>query len=264
MNVFPMLVACVWLGATGDANSVRDDVLTMPHWEVAPEVSWFRYEEPGVMKDRGVLYGVTVAYTRYQQKECQDRFSRFEGGFATGEVDYDGSLMDGTPYTMEGNRDYLVNLRLLLGRLWQSPAWENRFYAGLGYRLLYDDSTQDPAGYERCSNYLYVPLGLKTYHGLGGKWLLGLGGEFDLLLLGLQVSGFAESETDSSTVKNWQWPGFGARGILELRYKTQTLDLAAAPFIQYWWIDDSSESSGGWYEPRNNTLQYGVNLIWRF
>lgn len=264
MNLFQILATCVLLGATGDANSVLDDVLTAPHWEIAPEVSWFRYEEPGIMEDTGVLYGVALAYTRYRHKEYEDGLFRLEGEFAAGEVDYEGSLMDGTAYTMEGNQDYLANLRLLWGSLWQSHAWENRFYAGFGYRFLYDDSTQDPAGYERYSNYLYVPMGLKTYHGLGGNWLLGLGGEFDLLLIGLQISGIPESATDPSTVKNWQWPGFGARGTLELRHKAQALDLAVAPFIQYWWIDDSSTSSGGWYEPRNNTLQYGVNLVWRF
>jgi hypothetical protein len=264
MNVFSVLIASALLGAAGDANSVMDEVLAAPHWEIAPEVSWLRYEEPGVMENRGVLYGVAVAYTRYHQGKFQDGLTRLEGEFAAGEVEYEGSLMDGTPYTMDGNHDYLVNLRVLWGSLWQSHAWESRFYAGFGYRFLFDDSTQDPAGYERYSNYLYVPVGLKTYHGLGGDWLLGLGGEFDVLLVGLQISGIPESATDLSTVKNWQWPGFGARGSLELRHRTQALDFAIAPFIQYWWVDDSSVSSGGWYEPRNNTLQYGVNLIWRF
>jgi hypothetical protein len=264
MNVFSVLVTCVLLGATGDANSVLDETLTAPRWEIAPEVCWFRYQEPGVMENHGVLYGVAAAYTHYYQEKLQPKLFRVEGEFALGEVEYEGSLMDGTPYTMDGNHDYLVNVRLLWGSLWQSHAWENQFYAGFGYRYLNDDSTQDPAGYERQSNYLYVPLGLRAYHGLGGNWLFGLGGEFDILLIGLQISGIPESETDPSTVTNWQSPGFGARGTLELRHRAQALDLAVAPFIQYWWVDDSSTSSGGWYEPRNNTLQYGVNLIWRF
>jgi hypothetical protein len=264
MNVFSVLMTCALLGAGGDADSAMDEMLAAHRWEIAPEVSWYRYEEPGTMKNTGILYGVAMAYTRYEQGEFQHGLTRLEGEFAAGEVEYDGSLMDGTPYTMDGNFDFLANLRVLWGSRWQSDAWENRFVAGFGYRFLLDDSTQDPAGYERYSNYFYVPLGLQTYHGLGGNWLLGLGGEFDVLLVGLQISGIPESPVDPSSVKNWQWPGFGARGSLELRHRTESLDLAIAPFIQYWWVDESSVSSGGWYEPRNNTLQYGLNLVWRF
>jgi hypothetical protein len=234
------------------------DLLSPPRWEIAPEVSWFRYEEPGIMKDTGILYGFAASYTRYRQTDLL----RLEGGFSTGLIDYEGSLTDGTPYTMEDCRDYLINVRGLWGRPWQAERWDHRFYAGFGYRYLNDDSTQDPAGYNRHSNYFYMPVGLKAYHELAGDWQIGLGGELDVLLLGIQISGI--SDGDSSYVTNFQGPGFGARLSVELRHKSTALDLAVAPFLQYWWIDDSSVSDDGWYEPRNSTLQYGLNLIWRF
>ena len=41
------------------------------------------------------------------------------------------------------------------------------------------------------------------------------------------------------------------------------VDFAAAPFLQYWWVDDST-ASHGWYEPQNQSFQYGLSLIWRF
>jgi len=252
-----MLVVLVVFGAAADeqqANDLPAEMLLAPRWEIAPEVSWYRYEEPGVMKNAGTLYGVTASYTHYNHPELW----RLEGGFSAGEVDYDGSLMDGTPYTMSGNNDILVSVRALWGRLWQAEGWDNQFCAGLGYRYLNDDSTQDPAGYHRHSNYLYVPLGLRTSRGLGDDWYLGLGGEFDLLLVGVQISGI------DGGVTNVQWPGFGVRVSVELRHSGNSLDLAVAPFVQYWWVDDSNVSPDGWYEPCNNTLQYGLSLIWRF
>ena len=258
MNVCKMLVVCVLLGMAArglGASEVTEEALTAPTWEIAPEVSYFRYEEPGVMKDTGILYGVAASYTRYRP----NRLLRIEGGFAFGLVDYEGSLTDDTPYTMEGNHDYLLNLRLLLGRPWQAHDWDSQFFAGLGYRGLNDDSSQDPAGYDRQSNYFYLPLGLKTYRKLADHWQIGLGSEFDILLVGIQFSGIYEDDV----LTNVQWPGFGGRASVELRRRAKTVDLAIAPFVQYWWIDESNVSDG-WYEPQNNTLQYGLSLIWRF
>jgi hypothetical protein len=257
MNVLQMLVVGVLLTApeSRQANGNVEEMLTGPRWEVAPEVSYYRYTEPGTMKIDGLLYGVAASYTRYRPREL----FRVDGEFAVGQVDYEGALMDGTPYTMEGDTDFLLNLRLLWGQSCPAAGWDNLFYAGLGYRGLNDCSIQDPAGYDRQSNYFYVPLGLKTYHELTGHWQIGLGGEFDLLLLGVQISGVEAN----SAVVNVQWPGFGARASVELRHRAKSADLAIAPFVQYWWVEESN-TSDGWYEPRNNTIQYGLSLIWRF
>ncbi len=268
MSVLHVLVVCALAGTAAEDSSAErklGDWLASSHWAIAPEVSWFHYEEPRYMRDSGVFYGVAASYTRTSSAQYEDRMLRLEGGFSAGQVDYDGALMNGTPYTMEGNDDYLVNARLLWGPLWQSTNWANYGYYGLGYRYLQDDSTQDPAGYVRHSNYLYLPLGLKTFHTLGGPWYLEAGGELDVLLIGLQISEIPESETDSSNVHNWQWPGFGGRASVEARCKTGALDLALAPFVQLWWIPDSAlSSSHQWVEPRNWSFQGGLNLVVRF
>ena len=166
---------------------------------------------------------------------------------------------EGTSYTIHGNHDYLFGLRLLWGRDWEGGDWDNRFTVGFGYRGLNDDSSQDPAGYDRQSNYFYVPVGLKTACELADHWQIGVGGEIDLLLFGVQVSGVY----DNGAVTNVQWPGFGARASAELRHRGRPMDVAIAPFVQYWWVDESNVSDG-WYEPRNNSLQYGLGLIFRF
>jgi hypothetical protein len=258
MSVCQMLVVCLLLATAADdrqASEVPEESLSAPRWEIASEISRFQYEEPGAMKDHGILYGVAASYTRSSEKGLR----RLEAGLAVGQVDYEGTLSDGTPYTMQGSHDYLLNLRLLWGRLWTAQGWDHQFYAGAGYRGLNDNSTQDPAGYDRQANYLYVPFGLKSYHELADQWQIGLGGELDVLLVGIQFSGVG----DHSFVTNVQWPGFGARASMELRHRVKAADLAIAPFVQYWWVDESS-TCDGWYEPRNHTLQYGLSLIWRF
>jgi hypothetical protein len=268
MNVLHVLAVCALFGTAADGSQAErklGEVLSSPHWSIGPEVSWFRYGERGGIEDEGMLYGVVASYTRFYPAVFEDRILTLEGGFSAGQVDYDGELMDGTPYTMEGNDDYLANARLLWGPLWHTATWANYFYYGLGYRYLQDDSSQDPAGYKRHANYLYLPLGLRADRSLGGNWYLQLGGELDVLLVGLQVSEVPESETDSSDVRNWQCPGFGGRGSVQLRHKTDSIDVAVAPFVQYWWVDDSGHSrSGMWYEPRNWSLQVGADLIVRF
>jgi hypothetical protein len=252
-----MLAVCILWGAAGiqGAEGTTQDLLTVPRWEIAPQISVFQYEEPGLMKDNGILYGVAGAYTR----DRGEGLFRVEGEFALGTVDYEGSLADGTPYRMEDSHDYLLNVRLFWGRQWAIKGWDSQFYAGLGYRGLNDDSTQDPAGYDRQSAYFYLPVSLKAYRELTGRWQIGVGAEVDLLLLGLQ---FSQLPNDG-VLTNMQWPGIGTRTSLELRYRTPSVDLALAPFAQYWWVDDST-AADGWYEPRNQTFQYGLSLIWRF
>jgi hypothetical protein len=258
MNVLQIVVVCAFLGtAQNEAGaSLAAGQAAAGPWEIAPEVSWYRYREPRFMKNEGVLYGVAMAYTQQSGND----FWRLEAGVSTGEVDYDGALQDGTPYKMSGSRDWLLRLHLLKGYPWQTEEWDNHFYMGIAYRLLSDDSSSDPAGYERVSNYFYVPLGLRAGHALRDGWDIGLGGEFDFLLLGIQISDVGIDPPQT----NVQWPGFGLRGSLEIRHRSDNADLAIAPFVQYWWVDESEENSEGWYEPENNTLQAGASLIWRF
>jgi len=48
-----------------------------------------------------------------------------------------------------------------------------------------------------------------------------------------------------------------------LRHKDESLDLAVSPFVRYWWVAES-DLSYGYYEPENNTLEYGLSIIVRF
>jgi len=223
------------------------------------------------MTNEGTLYGVVGAYTF--REDGQSSLARFgadpndaltlEGRFSFGEVDYDGSYMDGTPLSTDGIDDFLFDIRLLWSREQPAAKIFNCVYAGLGYRYLNDDSSGQPGGYERESNYLYVPVGTRKDWRWKPRWRLSLTGEFDVLLVGRQISHLSDADPTLPDIRNWQWPGFGGLLSLELQHKGHNVDLGVAPFVRYWWIDESTVSDG-YYEPKNNTIEYGLSFVFRF
>jgi hypothetical protein len=261
--------------ATGDTEPWEP--ARPPAWRIAPEVSHYRYREPGVMTNEGTLYGVVGSYTFYDRRgdEAARAAGRdgnsvcwstvaFDGRLSAGQVDYDGSFMDGTPLSTRGTDDLLIDVRLLWGRHWQPARVIDAVYAGLGYRYLNDDSSAQLGGYERESNYVYVPLGVRKDFDLADRWDLALTGEFDVLLVGRQISHLNDADPDLPNVRNWQWPGFGAGLFVNVLHEGAKFDVGFGPFLRYWWVDESDVSADGYYEPRNNTVEYGLSFVARF
>jgi hypothetical protein len=268
-----VLTVCIFCAGSIEAHEdTRSwEFPARPAWRIAPEVSRYRYKEPGVMTNEGTLYGVVGSYT-FGRREGNapdwldlgpNDMVRLEGQLSAGEVDYDGSFMDGTPLSASGNDDFLIDVRLLWGREWQPVRVFDAVYIGLGYRYLNDDSSAQIGGYERKSNYLYVPVGARKDFELTNRWDLSLTGEFDVLLIGRQISHLNDADPDLPTVRNWQWPGFGAGLSVDLRRRGRGIDFAFAPFLRYWWIAESDVSQG-FYEPENNTFEYGLSFVLRF
>jgi hypothetical protein len=268
------LIACILL--TGSARATEDaETATLPApraWRIAPEVSHYRYKEPGVMTNEGTLYGIVGSYTFRSHGEgslfssgSRDSTTiTLEGRLGFGEMDYDGSDMyTNEPLSINGIDDFLLDLRMLWGRERPEARLLNGVHAGLGYRYLNDDSSSQLGGYERESNYLYVPLDARKDFELADRWTLSLKGEFDMLLIGRQISHLDEADPTLPEVRTWQWPGFGAGLALDLRHTNRNIDLALSPFLRYWWVDDSSTSEG-YYEPENNTFEYGLSFVVRF
>ena len=273
------LIACVlWTGpvlAEGeDAEPVKS--LTLPSWEIAPEISHYTYREPGVMKNEGTFYSIVGSYTQRRPRAGDPAKSdvdtktsaawstaKIEARLGFGDVDYDGSYMNGTPLKTDGNDDFLLDARVMWGIEWQPGTIFDAFYAGVGYRYLSDDSCFQPGGYLRESNYVYIPMGSRADFDLMGGWALGLTGEIDLLLVGYQVSHLDDVDRRYPEVRNWQWPGCGLRGAVALQHKGRSVHVAVSPFVRYWWVAESHVSEG-FYEPENNTCEYGLSAAIRF
>ena len=116
--------------------------------EIGTEISYIKYKEPGIMDEKGMMYGVVGSYTYHNTL-----MFRAEGKWSYGKVDYDGELSDGTPYTINNIDDYILEFRGLLGYdFFLSQTLSLTPFTGFGYRYLNDDPSFDSAGYKRESN----------------------------------------------------------------------------------------------------------------
>lgn len=247
----------------------------------------FTYEEPGLMKEEGLMYGlfgelsyrsqdntVHEAMNHLLEPERKWNVFKLEGRVAFGEVDY---TSNGTG-SIDDIDDWTYEIRGLTGI--DLPVTDDFVltpYLGFGYRYLNDDgsnkvSTTGARGYERESNYFYIPVGIDSGFNLGNAWMLNMNVELDLFIGGKQKSHLGDADPSYNTVENDQDEGYGLRGSLALSKETEAVTYIAQIFARYWDIDNSRATlvtCGGTpcalgYEPANETLEAGVRLGVRF
>jgi hypothetical protein len=242
-----------------------------PVWEVGVEASSITYEEPGVMEQKGSMLGLFGSYTSYQNP-----MFRIEGRYSSGTVDYDGATQDGDPLTINNIADYILELRGMVGTELGKRALGNQenktklyLYGGLGYRYLNDDMSVSDGGYERESNYLYLPIGIETAHNFD-NWALGATLEYDIFLIGEQISHFSDIDPGFNDLINEQTKGFGYRYSIKLHSKDEGVVIET--FVRYWDIRKSDKAAITYYgkyadygyEPKNNSMEIGFRLGLRF
>ncbi|MDR3256296.1 MAG: hypothetical protein LBT18_01345 [Endomicrobium sp.] len=232
------------------------------------EVINYLYKEPGLMKLTGTKQGLFIEWV-----ERKDNwFSALQFRFMTGEVDYDGALMDGTKYKYNGHPDHYFECKGLAGFVIPAlnDCLEYRPYCGLGYRCLINKRGDDPRGYDRESQYLYLPMGVNVKYKCKKELTFDICGEFGLLLFGIQKSDF--KEIIGEIIENKQNKGYGLRLSCKISKVVKKTTFFIGPFIRYWNIDKSDEVpikillvngelvDGKSYEPKNYTLESGVQL----
>ncbi len=242
------------------AEEPKDIVLKM-----GTEVSHITYKEPGVMQEKGVFYGVFGNLTF--KPEGAAYFLALDGHFNYGQVDYEGTG------TLDNVDDFLIEPRMLGGWVFDfSESVHLSPYSGLGYRFLYDDlgsmyTSTGAAGYDRLSQYVYLPFGLSLDVSLTSKWQIGFNAEYDLFLRGWQES-YLSDIAGFSDLKNTQDSGYGVRGQIDIKYKTDMFNILVSPYIRYWNIDDSDVATATYagvvqfsgYEPHNTSTEIGAKL----
>jgi hypothetical protein len=251
---------------------------TLDRLEIGVEIYHFTYKEPGLMKDKGMMYGIFGSYT-YRgwappAPETMDKWMlRAELRYAFGEVDYDGGLSDGTPYTIDNIDDYVWEVRGLCG--YDFPIFKASIltpYAGIGYRYLNDDPSFDPYGYERESNYVYSPIGLEIATNLDRGWFVGATLEYDIFWSGKQKSHLSNVDPGYNDLENDQDSGYGVRGSIKLQKECDKFTFIIEPFVRYWRIRCSESAIVTWrgipwgygVEPKNRTTEFGVKLAATF
>ncbi len=243
--------------------------------EFGGEISRISYKEPIFnLEEEGNMYGIYGSYTHHMKKgeplytEVINMY-KIEAKGSYGVVDYE-STPSGTIKDID---DYMIEVRLLLGYdMLPSETTMVTPYAGFGYRNLNDDSSgkrssRGALGYERSSNYYYLPLGFDLKHQINAGWQIGVNGEFDVLLFGQQKSYLSDVSTSYPDLTNDQKRGYGLRGSVPIIKVGSKFNFVLTPFIRYWNIKDSETSTAvgnglifSGYEPKNTSTEFGVKL----
>jgi hypothetical protein len=248
---------------------VRKAALNLPvhSFDIGAEVFWKNYEERDIsMKESGMMYGATLAYTYH--KNLMARLSLF---LAYGEVDYQNSGQ------LDDIEDQMMEVRGIIGYdFFVTPTSVITPYLGLAYRYLNDDSsgmvsTTGARGYERESNYIYSPIGVEFTTLMEGGWTFGLSGEVDFLWRGVQKSYLSDADPSYPDLSNDQDTGYGLRGSVKVQKRFDHFSLLVEPFVRYWTIKDSDREIfvvGGTtyygYEPKNITSELGCRVALQF
>jgi hypothetical protein len=231
-------------------------------FEVGPEVFFYQYREPGVMMSRGAKFGLSGSYTYRADK----LWSRIEGRFAAGQTNYK-SFGTGRFGTKED--DYYYEFRGLLGLNEIFKIGSDTTitpYAGLGWRHLFNDgaglkSSTGHHGYDRRNKMLYLPIGLETKISRCNEWGITVQTELDILLYGIQHSHL--QKFGGGLLEHDQESGYGLRGAVSFDKKMSSYTLGIEPFVRYWSINDSNIVRGT-LEPKNNTLETGLKISFKF
>ncbi|MGD0279072.1 MAG: hypothetical protein ABSC11_07175 [Smithella sp.] len=249
----------------------EDDLIKGRHsFALGTEISYFKYEEPDPpsIEEKGMMYGIVGSYT-YRNK----LMAKLEGKFAYGLLDYNGSTWDGTPLTISGISDYMLELRGLLGYDFVVKNITITPDFGVGYRYLQDNSQdKSPGGYQRESNYIYIPIGVGAVANLGKGWSLGANVEYDLFVWGKQTSYLSNNDSGYNDIDNEQVKGYGVRGSISIAKKGEKIGFLIEPYIRYWNIKESDyadlyysgTSLGYGYEPNNDSTEIGCKLAVTF
>jgi len=217
------------------------------------EVERWGYEEPSFMSKTSAPALIGMAVESYGVQGERSQFYSLRGHL--GQTNYSSistGRLDRTP---------LYRMQLETGLIRPVSQSLDLFY-GLGFRWLYDAaggrlSSSGHAGYDRESNYFYLPVGFRTPFSQGS-----LRAQYQIFVQGTQVSHMTDIPGGLSNLSNKQTHGYG----YELTYQT---DQTFGVYVRYWSISDSSinqyrTDSGpvNAYEPANSTLELG--LRWTF
>jgi len=242
------------------------DLKTLAGHELAIQYSDYKYEEPGLMNNKGGKLGLEIISSKIL---TDDYFLTGSFRYAIGDVKYTGSG------TKSGNQDHLWDLRLVGGKDIVIKDYVIAPYIGVGRRNLFNDlrgtTSTGAVGYRRNSEYIYIPIGVSHRVKLDGESRITTAIEYNYLVSGRQTSYLSDVSAAYAAVYgdpvNKQTKGHG--GKVSLSYDKS--NWSTGVFYSRWNIGDSKVNtyiSGGTtytvYEPKNNTNEIGVQVKYRF
>ncbi len=269
MRIKPTFIAVLFFLATAfSAIPATAEPLPRHSWQIGPEAYYHIYKEESVgVELKGMMVGGATSYTFHGDNRLM---FRAEGRAAWGDVDY----VSGTTGSSDNESNSSYEGRLLLGYDFKVEEYNwYTFYSGFGYHRLENDgggvvTTTGHLGYDRISNYYYLPLGLEGGVVYESGWKITASLEADLLLSGKQESLLSTTGLPVTDFSNDQNKGWGFRGAIKFEKETANLHYSIEPFFRGWAIEESEvatayTSSGAFYdnfiEPDNKTYEFGAN-----
>jgi hypothetical protein len=246
----------------------KDEWIFLPAFDAG--ISTITYKEPTLMQESGTMYFLDGALT---ERFNSDFFMREEIRYSYGLVNYDGGTSGGSPLTINGIPDSIMEAQWILGN--DIPSYGSSVltpYFGFGFRFLQDNLQVGPGGYRRESNYLYNPLGFELMVPInkGSSW--GAAVEYDALMWGKQVSCLSDVDPGYHDVMNEQENGSGLRGYLKYTFVSDGADLEIKLFERTWSIEESVHKDltkngvniGTVWEPKNISTEIGLSLSLKY
>ena len=265
-NMTAVLIAFAVLFVTITARAESTSLKTQTGNDIGLSLSYYQYQEPGIMSLKGVKLGLDLDTTKVLQN---DQFMRGDLRFASGSVDYSSNDTG----SASGEPDMYIEARGLIGKDSAIKGAVLAGYIGVGYRYLFNDgrgiSSTGYGGYRRESNYVYLPVGIIHRRALNDQARLESTLEYDQLLFGKQISSLSDVGAGYSDVTNNQNSGYG----LKLSVMYQKSNWAIGPYAHYWNIGESDmvpeiqngvPTGNGLAEPKNNTIEFGLKASQQF
>ncbi len=193
------------------------------------------------------------------------------------------------PCSEDGDTDWYVDGRALMGRDFVGKAWGISPFIGVGARHLSNGVT---GNYNyRSQQYVYVPMGATVRTTAIGNRVLSLTLEYDHLLRGWNTTRNsllgggtvpATSTTPQFSIGDFTDLSFDQRSGRALRASASyqlSRSWSIEPYYVRWRVNDSTVNDGSvaytvngitarqtlsYYEPLNFTNEFGVKIGWRF
>lgn len=262
MNKILLVVPFLLMGSAAFAQTISHP---QNEFKFGLETSYINYTEDSIdVEEKGYMGGLYGIYN-YRPDAGFINVYHLDGHINIGVVDYEGSG------TIDNIMDYMVEPRAWLGKEFElNGSTTVTPYAGIGYRLLFDDlsgktSSTGAQGYLRQSQYLYAPVGFE-FNADMADWAIGLNAEYDIFIQGWQTS-YLSDIPGFPDITNRQKSGYGYRGQIDITKKGDRFDFTVSPFVRFWHVEQSeTETVTGslfqvtGYEPENESLEVGLKL----
>jgi hypothetical protein len=202
---------------------------------------------------------------------------------------YELDIGDPSPCSENGDRDWYVEGRALVGKDLIGERWTYSPYSGVGLRHL-SNGTTGINGF-RTDEYLYIPVGVTARTGIASRNPLALNLEFDPLVHGWQKtrdSALGGGDIPATPIA----PPFTINGFTDISFSQHagwalrasaryqvTRHWSLEPYYLHWHVSASpvndetvsftvnritAEEQLGAYEPVNFTREFGVKLGFHF